>query len=90
MCLGVPGRVESLDTSASEAVVDVDGARREVCTLLLEDGVAVGDWVLVHVGFAMARIDETEARRTLDLLREAIAAEQAVTEQAATGGTSAP
>jgi len=75
MCLGVPGRVEELDPAAASAVVDVEGARRSVCTLLLGDDVGPGDWVLVHVGFAMARIDEAEATATLDLLAAAVAAE---------------
>lgn len=73
MCLGVPGRIEVLDPAAASAVVDVDGARRSVCTLLLGDTLRVGDWVLVHVGFAMALIDEQEAAATLDLLASAIA-----------------
>ena len=79
MCLGVPGRVEELDPAAASAVVDVEGARRGVCTLLLGDDLRVGDWVLVHVGFAMARIDEAEAAITLDLLARAVAAEAADT-----------
>ncbi|WP_049622877.1 HypC/HybG/HupF family hydrogenase formation chaperone [Frateuria defendens] len=74
MCLGIPGRIESIsDASAKLAVVDVLGVRREVniaCVAPdggpLED--CVGSWVLVHVGFAMSRIDEEEARLTLELL----------------------
>ena len=57
------------------AHIDVSGAGREVSTLLLADPVAVGDWLLVHVGFALARIDEDEATATLDLLAEALEAE---------------
>lgn len=72
MCLGVPALVEQVGDGV--ATVDVTGARREVCTLLLGDGVAPGDWVLVHVGFAMALIDEDEAHRTLDLLAQAVGA----------------
>lgn len=73
MCLGIPGRiVEIVDAEQLRARVDVDGVRREVSVAILglgETGVRVGDWVLVHVGFAMARIDEEEARATLDALR---------------------
>jgi hydrogenase expression/formation protein HypC len=75
----VPGQVLALDPAAAEARIDVAGAQRDVCTLLLGDEVAVGDWVLIHVGFAMARLDEEEARRSLALLSEAIASEQNAT-----------
>ncbi len=74
MCLGIPGRiVEIRDESDHRAFVDVEGVRREVnIGLLVGDGggIAVGDWVLVHVGFAMAKIDEEEAQHTLDLVRQ--------------------
>jgi hydrogenase expression/formation protein HypC len=73
MCLGVPGQVLTLDPAAAEARIDVAGAQRVVCTLLLGDDLAVGDWVLVHVGFAMARLDEEEAHRSLALLSDALA-----------------
>jgi hydrogenase expression/formation protein HypC len=73
MCLGIPGQVvEVIDLAGHRAVVEVEGVRREVNIGLLVDdegGVSVGDWVLVHVGFAMAVIDEDEAARTLDLLK---------------------
>ena len=77
MCLGIPGQiVEISDAEQLRAKVDVDGVRREVSVAIVglaeagsDGGVAVGDWVLVHVGFAMARIDEDEARETLDALR---------------------
>ena len=74
MCLGIPGQiVEINDPAQMRAKVDVDGVRREVSVAIVgiggDDGVRVGDWVLVHVGFAMARIDEAEARETLDALK---------------------
>ena len=56
------------------ARVDVSGVRRDVSVAFTPE-VEPGDWVLIHVGFALARIDEEEARATLDLLAEAIAAE---------------
>ncbi|MBK6885320.1 MAG: HypC/HybG/HupF family hydrogenase formation chaperone [Tetrasphaera sp.] len=68
MCLGIPGRVvEIVDPDHHIAKVDVSGVRRDISVRLLADqGIEVEDWVLVHVGFAMAKIDETEARLTLE------------------------
>ena len=74
MCLGIPGQlVEIVDVSQHRAIADVDGVRREVnIGLVLGDagGVKEGDWILIHVGFAMSKIDEEEANRTLEFLRE--------------------
>lgn len=74
MCLGIPGQVVALgDAPGSGATVDVSGVRRQVNVDLVlgdEGGLHVGDWVLIHVGFAMARIDEDEAARTLDFMRQ--------------------
>ena len=74
MCLGIPGQiVEISDAAQLRAKVDVEGVRREVSVALIgldgPDPARVGDWVLVHVGFAMAKIDEAEARETLDALK---------------------
>jgi hydrogenase expression/formation protein HypC len=70
MCLAIPGRVlEILDEADHLAKVDVAGVRRTVNVGLL-DGVAPDDWVLIHVGFAMSRIDEAEAEATYALLRQ--------------------
>lgn len=68
MCLGIPGRiVEVVDAAEHLAKVEIDGVRRTISLRLLEkDPPAPGDWVLVHVGFAMACIDEEEARLTLE------------------------
>jgi hydrogenase expression/formation protein HypC len=67
VCLGIPGEViDMVDPERHLAKVDVVGVRRTVDVgLLEEDVVGPGDWVLIHVGFAMARIDEEEARRML-------------------------
>jgi hydrogenase expression/formation protein HypC len=71
MCLAIPGQVvELLDEALALAQVEIVGVRRTVNVGLLEGGAAPGDWVLVHVGFALSRIDEREARATLALLRE--------------------
>jgi hydrogenase expression/formation protein HypC len=73
MCLAIPAQiVEFVDSEQFLAQVDVSGVRRVVNVALVSggtDGVAVGDWVLLHVGFAMSRIDEHEAQATLDALR---------------------
>jgi hydrogenase expression/formation protein HypC len=71
MCLGIPGRVvEMVDPSNGIAKADVNGVKRNVSVQLLqgEGGVEVGDWVLIHVGFALAVIDEEEAAATLRML----------------------
>jgi hydrogenase expression/formation protein HypC len=68
MCLGIPGQiVEIVDAEQHLATVEVSGVRRVISVLLLsEQDLSVGDWVLVHVGFAMAKIDEAEAKLTLE------------------------
>ena len=74
MCLGIPGQiVEFVDEQHHIAKVEVSGVRRNVNVGLLvegEDAVTSGDWVLIHVGFAISRIDEDEARATHQLLEQ--------------------
>jgi len=72
MCLGIPGQViETVDAENYLAKVEVSGVRRTISVRLLADtGLELGDWVLVHVGFAMAKIDEGEAQQTLDQLQK--------------------
>jgi len=72
MCLGIPGQVvDIVDAEQSLAKVDVNGVRRNISVrLLADDNLQVGDWVLVHVGFAMAKIDETEALLTLAAVKK--------------------
>jgi hydrogenase expression/formation protein HypC len=74
MCLAIPGRVVELIDSANQiAKVDVVGVRRNINVGLLSDddgGVQPGDWVLIHVGFAISRVDEEEARATRELLEQ--------------------
>ena len=71
MCLAFPARIVDL-LPVEQAVVDLDGVRKTVSVLMLEDA-AVGDYVLVHVGFALAKIDADEAAETLALMKEAMA-----------------
>jgi hydrogenase expression/formation protein HypC len=76
MCLGIPGQIIAITSHANKlATVEVLGVRREIniaCIVNDEHTVdsCVGDWVLVHVGFAMSRIDEKEAQLTLAILHE--------------------
>ncbi|MCB1894571.1 MAG: HypC/HybG/HupF family hydrogenase formation chaperone [Zoogloeaceae bacterium] len=69
MCLAIPARVIEL-TDGDGARVDLGGVRREI-SLALVDDVAVGDYVIVHVGYALSRLDAEEAERTLALFAEA-------------------
>ena len=66
MCLGIPMRVESLDGTL--AVVSAKGVRRQVDVSLLGEEVAVGEHVLVHVGYAISKVDEEEVKETWELL----------------------
>jgi len=72
MCLGIPGRVVDRrdDRGLPMGVVDFGGVRRECCLAYVADEVDVGDYVIVHVGFAISRVDEAEAQRTYEVLRE--------------------
>lgn len=68
MCLAIPGQlVEIVDEARGLATVEVAGVRRTISIGLLDDA-APGDWVLVHVGFALSKVDEAEAQATLELL----------------------
>jgi len=70
MCLGIPGQIiEILPGHGDLAVVDVSGVKRNVNIGIIEETLKPGDWVLIHVGFAMARMDEEEARSSLAFLR---------------------
>lgn len=75
MCLGIPGRIIAITHAAHKlAMVEVMGVRREINIACVVDDkhpvdACIGDWVLVHVGFAMSRIDEKEAQLTLDVLK---------------------
>jgi len=76
MCLGIPGRIVTIDDVTRKlATVDIGGVKRQINIACIVDDEhpvdsCVGDWVLVHVGFAMSRIDEHEAALTLQILTE--------------------
>jgi hydrogenase expression/formation protein HypC len=77
MCLAVPGRVVAIgrDAALPSGTVDFGGTRREVCLAYVPE-VAVGDHVVVHVGFAIAIVGEDEAARTWELLEEMMAIDE--------------
>ena len=74
MCLGIPGQIISIsDATKKLGMIDVSGVQREVnlACIMPEDGnidALIGEWALVHVGFAMSRIDEEEAAKTMEVL----------------------
>jgi hydrogenase expression/formation protein HypC len=72
MCLAIPGKiVEMVDQENHIAKVEVGGVKRNVNIGMFDEGeVKIGDYVLIHVGFAMSKVDEKEAEATLQLLRE--------------------
>jgi hydrogenase expression/formation protein HypC len=78
MCLAIPSKITKIDNQM--AVIDVDGVQREASLLLLEDA-QVGDYVIVHAGFAISKIDEASALETLTLLKEAAALMDARTDR---------
>ena len=69
MCLAIPSQIVKIENDT--AVIDVDGVRRQASLQLIE-APQVGDYVIVHAGFAIHKIDESEARESLKLLREAV------------------
>ncbi|HYX49250.1 MAG TPA: HypC/HybG/HupF family hydrogenase formation chaperone [Ktedonobacteraceae bacterium] len=70
MCLGIPGKIlDIVDDANSIAKVEVSGVKRNVNVALVRpEGIGPGDWVLIHVGFAMSKIDEDEAQETMKAL----------------------
>lgn len=69
MCLGIPGRVVEITNGVAR--VDVGGTKKEASLMLLE-GASVGDYVIVHAGFAIEKVDEEEAEETLKIVDELI------------------
>jgi len=70
MCLAVPMKVVSID--GETAIAEVDGVKREANLMMLEGEVRVGEYLLIHAGFAISRVDEAEALETIALMRECL------------------
>jgi hydrogenase expression/formation protein HypC len=70
MCLAIPAQILELDSGSDQAIVSLGGVRKPVSMALVDDAV-VGDYVLVHVGYALNKISPDEAERTLELIRAA-------------------
>ncbi|HBG04048.1 MAG: hydrogenase assembly protein HupF [Geobacteraceae bacterium GWC2_58_44] len=68
MCVGVPMQVISIE--GDQAMTEVDGVKREASLMLLDQDVKVGDFVIIHAGFAISKLDQEDARETLALMRE--------------------
>lgn len=81
MCLGIPGQITEITDAANKlATVNVGGVKRQVNIACIVDDThpvesCIGDWVLIHVGFALNRIDEEEAKETLDLLQQLVSSQ---------------
>lgn len=73
MCIGFPGKILSIDEQNC-AVIDIGGTRREVCLDIVDEQVAIGDYVICHAGFAIHKVNEEEAAEKLALLRELLEA----------------
>lgn len=86
MCLGIPGRITAItDAARLMAMAEVSGVRREVnvaCIAGNDIDDLIGRWALIHVGFAMSIVDEEEAARTLEALRELGEAQEALEQMA--------
>ncbi|PTE14370.1 HypC/HybG/HupF family hydrogenase formation chaperone [Pseudogemmobacter blasticus] len=87
MCLGIPGQITAItDAARLMAMAEVSGVRREVnvaCVAGNDLGALVGQWALIHVGFAMSLIDADEAAKTLEALRDLGEAQEALDQMAA-------
>lgn len=87
MCLGIPGRITAItDPARQMAMAEVSGVRREVnvaCVAGNELDALVGQWALIHVGFAMSLIDEDEAEKTLQALKDLGEAQETLDQMAA-------
>lgn len=86
MCLGIPGRITAItDEARLMAMAEVSGVRREVnvaCVAVENLASLIGQWVLIHVGFAMSLIDEDEAAKTLEALRDLGEAQETLAQMA--------
>ena len=74
MCIAFPGKIIAIDGN-NFAMIDIGGTRREVCLDLIDEDVAMGDYVISHAGYAIHKVDEALAKEKLEFLRELIANE---------------
>ena len=68
MCLGVPMKIVAIDGDA--ALAEIDGVQREASLMMLDEPAVVGDYIIVHAGFAISKLDPVEAEETLRMMRE--------------------
>jgi hydrogenase expression/formation protein HypC len=80
MCIGFPGKILSID-EMNQAVIDIGGIRREVSLDIMDEPVDVGDYVITHAGFAIHKVDEEQARESLELLKEILERDPGLLEQ---------
>lgn len=73
MCLGVPMKIIAIDGDTAQA--EIDGVQREASLMMLDEPAAIGDYVIVHAGFAISRLDPIEAEETLRMMREVFSPE---------------
>lgn len=73
MCVGVPMQVISID--GDNIVAETDGVRRQASLMILGEDVAVGDFLIIHAGFAISKLDEEEARETIRMMKEVFSEE---------------
>jgi len=73
MCVGVPMQVISID--GDDIVAEVDGVRRSASLMMLGDEIKIGDYLIIHAGFAISKLDEEEARETIRLMKEVFSEE---------------
>ncbi|NWF66305.1 MAG: HypC/HybG/HupF family hydrogenase formation chaperone [Campylobacterales bacterium] len=76
MCLSIPSKIVKVNVENSTAIVDTMGVKKEVSLDLLNESVNIGDFVLIHVGYAMNKIDEADALETLKLFEEILSIEE--------------
>ena len=77
MCLAIPGKIVEIDKNKEHATIDYGEGTKRKANITLVD-VKIGDYVLVHAGFAIQVLDEKEAKETLDLFREMLSSEEAI------------
>ncbi|UOD33795.1 HypC/HybG/HupF family hydrogenase formation chaperone [Deferribacteraceae bacterium V6Fe1] len=70
MCLGLPGKLVEISEDKTFGIVDIAGTKREVSLMILPEDVELGDYVMVHVGFAISKMDEAQAEETLKAIME--------------------